>query len=776
MQTIKLLMAVTLLIGSAVAQVAPIPNTIQFKDTRTSVNAALANAASITGNYSNPAWITSLAYAKITGVPTFAATKTPVSHQWLASYDASTGLWTQTQPAFADISGTVASGQLPFPASANKGGVLTTACTGGQVADGYQVDGTPHCVTVAGGAGSTPLTNLCSIDSFSPVANGTTDDSAVFTTAAATCSMIMLTAGKQYAIGTNLTLASGIVVIGPPSGGPFVVKTGVTLTLNGTLQAPTKKVFTLQGTGTVLIGALTPSIPVEWFGAAGDGTTDDTAAFLASVSARSGGGGYVDMLGRDYLTTAPITISQRGTNLRGTGRNYFSGGSRILNTAATGDVIAVTNGGSFCPYPTISPTWFNILERFTVARTVASTAGAGINLANGCLTQIEQINIFDTAQGFYLHNTAAPLIQSTQVIYTATSGSAARNAYEVDSSSATSNPSVRIKFGNVTGTGSNVIGLYHHGDNLADLFVNDFETATTDYGIKVVSTAATTNTPFNFHNGDMHLRNLIFDQTKVAGLYISNVIGGGVPNVVVDNLYCDAATASVPCADIENSRGVAIIGGQVRSQGTGGIGVKINGEGSNRVLGLKIDLTPIPIQLSSTSFNSLSTNTITGTGAITTAIALTGATNNVLVSNVIKSYGSTFTNGITFDGTSNNNVAWPNIIDSGTVTNPFVNSGTGNITRVPTVIAVGSKTLNTTTVSSSACGTAQTATATGTVTTDMIVTSFSGDPTAITGYTAPNMLTIIPYPTADTVNFKVCNNTAAGITPGAVTLNWQVVR
>jgi hypothetical protein len=36
------------------------------------------------------------------------------------------------------------------------------------------------------------------------------------------------------------------------------------------------------------------------------------------------------------------------------------------------------------------------------------------------------------------------------------------------------------------------------------------------------------------------------------------------------------------------------------------------------------------------------------------------------------------------------------------------------------------------------------------------------------------MLTIISYATANTVNFKVCNNTTGSITPGAISLNWRV--
>ena len=94
------------------------------------------------------------------------------------------------------------------------------------------------------------------------------------------------------------------------------------------------------------------------------------------------------------------------------------------------------------------------------------------------------------------------------------------------------------------------------------------------------------------------------------------------------------------------------------------------------------------------------------------------------------------------------------------------------------VVASGAKTLNTTTVTTGTCGAAQTATATGVVTTDAIGVTFAADPTSTTGYQASTsgMLVIVPYPTANTVNFKVCNNTASDITPGAVTLNWQVLR
>ncbi len=93
-------------------------------------------------------------------------------------------------------------------------------------------------------------------------------------------------------------------------------------------------------------------------------------------------------------------------------------------------------------------------------------------------------------------------------------------------------------------------------------------------------------------------------------------------------------------------------------------------------------------------------------------------------------------------------------------------------------VASGAKALATGAISSAACTSAQTDTATGTLTTDTVTASFNGDPTGVTGYVplTAGMLTIIAYPTADTVNFKVCNNTTGSITPGAITLNWRVVR
>jgi hypothetical protein len=93
-------------------------------------------------------------------------------------------------------------------------------------------------------------------------------------------------------------------------------------------------------------------------------------------------------------------------------------------------------------------------------------------------------------------------------------------------------------------------------------------------------------------------------------------------------------------------------------------------------------------------------------------------------------------------------------------------------------IASGTAALGTSAIASGACATVVTTTATGVAATDTIQADFNADPTAITGYVpgTGGILTVIKYPTVNNVNFKVCNITSASVSPGAVTLNWRVVR
>lgn len=82
-----------------------------------------------------------------------------------------------------------------------------------------------------------------------------------------------------YAIGTSLTIPLN-VVLKVENGGKLVVKEGTLLTINGWVEAGYYSIF--GGSGS-LAGVIKGAGCPQWFGAAGDSITDDTAAFQQAV-------------------------------------------------------------------------------------------------------------------------------------------------------------------------------------------------------------------------------------------------------------------------------------------------------------------------------------------------------------------------------------------------------------------------------------------------------------------------------------------------------------
>ena len=120
------------------------------------------------------------------------------------------------------------------------------------------------------------------------------------------------------------------------------------------------------------------------------------------------------------------------------------------------------------------------------------------------------------------------------------------------------------------------------------------------------------------------------------------------------------------------------------------------------------------------------------------------------------------------------------LANSTSVNGTTIPSGGVTLTRT---IASGTIALATSSISTASCqtitqGSVNSAAATGTLTTDAISFAPNGSIKAITGYVPATTggLTIVAYPTAGYVNFDVCNWTSGAITPGALTLNWRVVR
>jgi hypothetical protein len=80
-----------------------------------------------------------------------------------------------------------------------------------------------------------------------------------------------------------------------------------TLTINGHISAGLYQIF--DGSGTVTIGGYVPVVYPEWWGARGDGSTDDTDAINAAATAAEAK--ILEFQAREYDITAKITLPTR---------------------------------------------------------------------------------------------------------------------------------------------------------------------------------------------------------------------------------------------------------------------------------------------------------------------------------------------------------------------------------------------------------------------------------------------------------------------------------
>jgi hypothetical protein len=98
---------------------------------------------------------------------------------------------------------------------------------------------------------------------------------------------------------------------------------------------------------------------------------------------------------------------------------------------------------------------------------------------------------------------------------------------------------------------------------------------------------------------------------------------------------------------------------------------------------------------------------------------------------------------------------------------PVNQGGTGLTTSIANVTI----TLPTSAIAATTCTSTTTTTMTNLLTTSAFITAFATDPSGVTGWGSSGGLSWVAWPTANTLNWRVCNVTASSITPGAMSLN-----
>lgn len=573
--------------------------------------------------------------------------------------------------------------------------------------------------------------------------------------------------------------------------------------------------YTISGSGTVVAMANSPVLTTPNIGAAtGTSVVLSGAAtagtFIPTSSSAPTDGMYLSAastLGWSVGSTAEMQLTSTalspatdgglslGTTVLGW-QNLFGNTGFVLNieagnwvathtsgilTVGTGDLRVTTAGTNTASVVTVGGT------QTLTGKTISGASNTLSNIANASLT-----------------NSSTTVNGQTCTLGASCTVTASASAITVGTTTVGGGTTTRILFNNagtlgeytISGTGSVAMttsptfvtptlgaasattlvtsGAISPG-NLSNFYLS------TSGGFGVVNWDANDYTIYDRTNNllQSYISSTLIQQISSAGEAITGT--STVTSASAKALTVGRLGATTPAFTVDASAATQVAGLSVAGAATGGtVGIAVTDSGANANLSINAKGS------GTISIGNTSTGAITLTRATTLSAALTYG--GVTLSNSVTGTGSMVLS--TSPALTTPNLGTPSAVTLTNATGLPISGITGLGTNVATglatatgaangfarVIATGTSALGTSAIAASACASVVTTAATGTATTDVIEAGFNGDPTAVTGYTAGAMLSIIPYPSANNVNFKVCNNTTGSITPGAITLNWRVVR
>lgn len=167
---------------------------------------------------------------------------------------------------------------------------------------------------------STPADRKLTIDNLFKSRNGNQSVTAYASLAAAVSAIGSTQATIEIPATTTVssTLTSPAnIALSFTGTGIVSVSSGQTLTVNGSISAPVRQIFT--GSGTVRFGQNISAAFPQWFGAKSDGSTNDFTAISAALGSLTVANGVVDFPPGVYMTGTKLQPASNVT-LRGAGR------------------------------------------------------------------------------------------------------------------------------------------------------------------------------------------------------------------------------------------------------------------------------------------------------------------------------------------------------------------------------------------------------------------------------------------------------------------------
>jgi hypothetical protein len=535
-----------------------------------------------------------------------------------------------------------------------------------------------------------------SVKDFGATGNGSTDDSAALL-AAATAGSVIVPPGN-YVIGSSISLPNAVQVL---PGAVFQIASGQTLTFNNQLIAGVGQIF--SGTGNVLVNSqFTTTGYAEWWGAVTNNIAVDNSTYINSC-----------------IVAMVVCQLQAG--------NYYTNGTILQQTNSRAVVGALsdlpgTNGSTFITNQSTSNTIYqigpntytgtlqntNILKNVFLQRSVAplkTSQSNGLLVQFTVWTSVSGVQSQDSGIGYKIAGDANIFFDKDFALRSlAGTGSGTDQFYGFWLDAATNiggaggSESVYITNCGTSSTVTWSSSIDYQGFvatgafGYSDLFLINFTTANTGYGIDLVGNGNTSPT-LDVQNEDVQIINPILDSCQIVCVNFSNTSLYGSIQIVAG--YLDLGSTAIGPIGINyiNSNGsITVLGTEILcSQSGSGKGVVATNSRSISQIGNKyLECNGTPLTVSGTT-NSRFEDQIRAFGRGVTnqpAIQVASSSNRNIFKMSVDGASSAYSQGYFIsDGTTGFSEYDATGLNAGAITNvsKILNNGTG----VATVGAFG---------------------------------------------------------------------------------------
>jgi hypothetical protein len=362
----------------------------------------------------------------------------------------------------------------------------------------------------------------------------------------------------RYNYGTGLTFTVPVTFA---PGAVLAPTTAYQTTFNAPINALPVQIFssTLASAQYVSINGLTPFVYAEWFGALGNGSTDDSTAINAALACISSGG-IVQLLARPYKIASTLNFANHSTVLQG----KAIGPSPYDGSGVKGTQIIGTNGVNGIAIASLQ--YCEIRELGLALATGATSACVGITFTGTLQTKIDKVRVTNYATGIQAvgQNTDSSIdrsyvasvgVTTAQVVGIEINGSAGQNQTIYVSRCISAHSSF-------TGT---ALSYWVHGTKINDTYFDDCEADFSTWGFYIDGSSATAG-----YAADIHLRGCVADTIGTGGFYIYLPLNQG--GVEISNGWVAAGVYGI-FADVA-SQNLRVTGMQCYGQTSTGIYTK----------------------------------------------------------------------------------------------------------------------------------------------------------------------------------------------------------